>query len=162
MYDIYFVLQIIVSNSNLPITSLSANFTKWSNILKQFVDELFECVWPFRGVGAWRVNTWINKCHLQNKVELPRCSHLEMAASDSGNSTVGGNNTLSGLPDNAKTDSACGGVITDRRITSIPWMKKRSHTKASSEKSETPKILLLKEYIFWVTGTDKKYYPLLK
>ena len=94
-------------------------------------NELFECVWPFCGVGAWRVNTWINKCHLQNKVELPRCSHLEMAAFDSGNSTASGTNTLGGLPDNAKTDSACGGVITGRRITSLPWMKKRSHTKAS-------------------------------
>ena len=29
---------------------LSANLTKWTNTLKQFVgnaDELFECVWPF-------------------------------------------------------------------------------------------------------------------
>ena len=33
---------------------LSANPTKWSNTLRQFVDccELFECVGPFRGVGA--------------------------------------------------------------------------------------------------------------
>ena len=38
---------------------LSANFTKWSNTLKQFVgkmptigDELFECVWPFCGIGT--------------------------------------------------------------------------------------------------------------
>ena len=33
--------------------------TKWSNTLKQFVgnrsEELFECVWPFCGVGAYRV-----------------------------------------------------------------------------------------------------------
>ena len=35
--------------------TLSANPTKWSNKLKQlsiFVDELFECVWPFCEVGA--------------------------------------------------------------------------------------------------------------
>ena len=24
-------------------------------IRRQIVDELFECVWPFRGVGTWRV-----------------------------------------------------------------------------------------------------------
>ena len=48
-----------------------------------------------------------------------------MAAFNSGNPTAVGSNTLSGLPDNAKTDSACGGVITGRRITSIPWMKKK-------------------------------------
>ena len=29
---------------------LNDNSTKWSNTLKQ----LFDCVWPFRGVGAWR------------------------------------------------------------------------------------------------------------
>ena len=31
---------------------LSANPTKWSNTLKQFVGELFEFVGPFCGVGA--------------------------------------------------------------------------------------------------------------
>ena len=31
---------------------LSANPTKWSNTLKQFVD--LECVWPFCGVGAFK------------------------------------------------------------------------------------------------------------
>ena len=38
---------------------LSANPTKWSNTLKQLTakaDELFECVWPFYGVGAWKLN----------------------------------------------------------------------------------------------------------
>ena len=39
-----------------PFNPLSANSTKWSNILKQFVgkqiaDELFKCVWPFCGIG---------------------------------------------------------------------------------------------------------------
>ena len=38
---------------------LSANPTKWSNTLKQFVgeiaDELFECVWPFYEIGAKRI-----------------------------------------------------------------------------------------------------------
>ena len=37
------------------INSLSTNPTKWSETLKPFVtvaDELFECVWPFCGVGA--------------------------------------------------------------------------------------------------------------
>ena len=44
-------------NDNL--NPLSANPTKRSNKLKQFVnntDESFECVWPFCGVGTWRVN----------------------------------------------------------------------------------------------------------
>ena len=38
--------------------SLSANPTKWSNTLNSstVVDKLFECVWPFCRVGAWRVN----------------------------------------------------------------------------------------------------------
>ena len=36
--------------SRIKIISFSANPTKWSNILKQFVDELFEYVWPFCGV----------------------------------------------------------------------------------------------------------------
>ena len=30
---------------------LSAISTEWSNTLKQFADELFECIWPFCGVG---------------------------------------------------------------------------------------------------------------
>ena len=37
------------------INSLSANFTKWSNTLKQFVGKLptnFLSVWPFYGIGA--------------------------------------------------------------------------------------------------------------
>ena len=34
------------------INSLSANPKKWSNTFKQFVDELFECVWPFCEIGA--------------------------------------------------------------------------------------------------------------
>ena len=46
--------------------NLSAHHTKWSNTLKQFIgknlnnslakaNEFFECVWPFCGVGTWRV-----------------------------------------------------------------------------------------------------------
>ena len=37
------------------ISPLSANITKWSNTLKQFLgndDELFEFVWPFYAIGA--------------------------------------------------------------------------------------------------------------
>ena len=36
------------------INSLSANFTNWSNILK-LADKLFECVWPFCGIRAYRL-----------------------------------------------------------------------------------------------------------
>ena len=25
-------------------------------IRRQFADDLFECVWPFCGIGAWKVN----------------------------------------------------------------------------------------------------------
>ena len=38
---------------------ISANPTKCSNKLKQFAgktDDFFECVWPFYGVGTWRIN----------------------------------------------------------------------------------------------------------
>ena len=31
---------------------LSASPTKWPNTLKQFVGELFECVWPFCEIGT--------------------------------------------------------------------------------------------------------------
>ena len=39
---------------NLKLNPLRANHTKWSNTLKhaQIADELFECVWPFCGVGV--------------------------------------------------------------------------------------------------------------
>ena len=36
---------------------LSANPTKWPNTLKQFGDELFECVWPFCEISAKRVKS---------------------------------------------------------------------------------------------------------
>ena len=36
---------------SFEINLLSANFTKWSNTLKQFVGNL-----PFSGIGVWRVN----------------------------------------------------------------------------------------------------------
>ena len=47
-----------------PINPLSANPTKWSNTLF-----LFECVWPFCGISAWRVKpvwelpTYLNFSH---------------------------------------------------------------------------------------------------
>ena len=36
------------------INSLSANFTNWSNTLK-LADKLFECVWSFCGIRAYRL-----------------------------------------------------------------------------------------------------------
>ena len=44
---------IIISPTRLThINPLSANPTKWSNTLKHFVDDLFECVWPFCEIGV--------------------------------------------------------------------------------------------------------------
>ena len=37
---------------NSPVIPLKANPTKWSNILKQFVGKLFECVWSFCRFGT--------------------------------------------------------------------------------------------------------------
>ena len=34
------------------LNPLSAKLRKWPNTLKQFADELFECVLPFCGIGA--------------------------------------------------------------------------------------------------------------
>ena len=68
LHDTYTVQRCILQTCEISVTKLftiavnhfSANFTKWSNILKQirqqFVDELLECVWPFCGIGGWRVN----------------------------------------------------------------------------------------------------------
>ena len=45
--------------NNLRFNLLSANLTKWSNTLKQFVSNfrrLFECVGQFCRVGAWKVS----------------------------------------------------------------------------------------------------------
>ena len=53
---------------------LIANPTKWTNTLKQFVDELFECVRPFCGIGAQR-----NNLHLDFK-RLIRKSVFELAS----------------------------------------------------------------------------------
>ena len=42
-------------NMAILVNPLSVNPTKWSNTLKlsrQIADELFECVWPFFGVGV--------------------------------------------------------------------------------------------------------------
>ena len=41
------------------LNPLNANFTKWSNTLKQIADEFFECVWPFCGIGAERVKIFV-------------------------------------------------------------------------------------------------------
>ena len=52
---IFFICFILIWLFN----SLSANPTKRSNTLKQFVSfcRRIECVWPFCGVGAKRVNS---------------------------------------------------------------------------------------------------------
>ena len=45
------------------LNTLSANPTKWSNTLKQFLGksrQFFYCVWQFREVGAWRVKESIH------------------------------------------------------------------------------------------------------
>ena len=59
----FHLLSFIASSVN----RLSANFTKWSNtqtIRRLFADELFECVWPFCGICAYRVKknpVWLNR-----------------------------------------------------------------------------------------------------
>ena len=44
----------LINIGKKQVKPLSANPTKWSNTLKSaaLADELFECVWPFCGVGA--------------------------------------------------------------------------------------------------------------
>ena len=45
----------MISGGLKLINPLSANPTKWPNtqtIRRQIADELFECVWPFCGIGA--------------------------------------------------------------------------------------------------------------
>ena len=45
------------------VNPLSANPLKWSVtqiICRRFADELFECVWPFCGIDAYRVKQWIS------------------------------------------------------------------------------------------------------
>ena len=43
------------------LNPLSANPTKWSNTLKQFIGDLpTKCVWPFCEIGAKRVNKFIS------------------------------------------------------------------------------------------------------
>ena len=45
-----------LANSKDDVNPLNAKLTKWPNTLKQFLGnlpfELFECVWPFCGIGA--------------------------------------------------------------------------------------------------------------
>ena len=45
------------------INPFNANFTKWSNTFKRFVDELFKCVWPFLGL-AIKGLTYVQMCFL--------------------------------------------------------------------------------------------------
>ena len=47
-----YLLLFFTSSECCVINPLSANPTKWSNTLKQFTDELFECVWPLCEIGA--------------------------------------------------------------------------------------------------------------
>ena len=48
----------------LLFNGLSGNFTKWSNTLK-----LFECVWPFCGIGAYRVKLRMKVSLILNKTK---------------------------------------------------------------------------------------------
>ena len=41
-------------------------------VCQQIGDELFECVWPFCGVGAERVNELLNNLSKENKTMFPR------------------------------------------------------------------------------------------
>ena len=43
------------------INPLSTNPTKWSNTLKQFADELCECIWQFCKIGAEKVKPGFKK-----------------------------------------------------------------------------------------------------
>ena len=48
--------------SLLGPNALNDNLRKWSKTWKQFVGNVFECVWPFCGVDAWRI-TKLRKIH---------------------------------------------------------------------------------------------------
>ena len=51
----YLMVTRSVTRTSVKINPLSANPTKWSNtqmVFLQFADKLFECDWPFCGVGA--------------------------------------------------------------------------------------------------------------
>ena len=37
-------------------------------IRRQIADELFECVWTFCGIGAWRVNYMITACIMKELI----------------------------------------------------------------------------------------------
>ena len=63
--DTFYLVSI--SNFCSSINPLSANFTKWSetlkNIRRQFANKLFECVRPFCAIGAERVKCLIKSCN---------------------------------------------------------------------------------------------------
>ena len=48
---IIFHIESLIGNVVENVNPLSAKLTKWPNI-RQFGDELFECVWPFYEIGA--------------------------------------------------------------------------------------------------------------
>ena len=48
--------DVIPKKNPTCIDPLSADPKEWWNTLKKFVGELLECVWPFCGDGAYRVN----------------------------------------------------------------------------------------------------------
>ena len=56
-------LLCIYMRASLALNPLSANPTKWPNILKtirrRIADELFECVWLFCEIGKKKVNELI-------------------------------------------------------------------------------------------------------
>ena len=51
----------LLQRENTFINPLNANSTNWLNTFKQFVDELFEYVWPFCRAGTESVKTELNK-----------------------------------------------------------------------------------------------------
>ena len=51
----------IRAGNNLALNPLSANFTKWSNTLKQIADELFECFDHFVGLALKGLTLSLNK-----------------------------------------------------------------------------------------------------
>ena len=54
-------LEYAINSRHRWVNPLSANPAKWSNHLKYssaVAHKLFECVWPFCGVGDWRVK-WL-------------------------------------------------------------------------------------------------------
>ena len=66
-----FLVRIRYKHVKLSLNPFSANFTKWSDTLKQFVGSLTTnrlSVWPFCGIGAERVK---QNCLMKNKEIRP-------------------------------------------------------------------------------------------